>query len=206
MLVPENGRSQNYPCWYRHLVDMLVPNYVMRLGRVTAVDGRLRFRYRNRLSPTSWCPDDFDGELPEVSPASVGPKFLLDDERIEKAPRDTLSVDSHIPLVCAASLVKSTHLVVEVDCSHVSVILNNSGCTRHVDAVAYLVVAFDDKFVNFSDHMVREEIYVSLLTPMCRQNAGLLALQPVILSLMASASRSELLRKFTVIRHDCATT
>ena len=184
---------------------MPVPNYVMRLGRVTAVDGRIRFRYRNRLSPTSWCPDDFDGELPEVSPASVGPEFILDDEPIEKPPRDTLSVDSHIPLVCAASFVKSTHLVVEVDCSHV-LIFRHSRCTRHVDAVAYLVVAFDDKVVNFSDHMVREEIYVSLLAPMCRQNAGLLALQPVILSLMASASRIELLRKFTAIRHDCATT
>ena len=133
----------------------------------------------------------------------MGPKFLLDDERIEKPPRDTLSVDSHMPLVCAASLVKSTHLVVEVDWSHVSVTLNHSGCTRHVDAVAYLVVAFDDKFVNFSDHMVREEIYVSSrsnVSPECR-SSGIAAI-----SLMASASRIELLRKFTAIRHDCATT
>ena len=92
--------------------------------------------------------DDFNGELPEVSLASVGPEILLDNKRIEECPRDTLAIDPHIPLV------KSTHLIIEVDCSHVAVILNHSGCARHVDAIANLVVALDDKVVNFGDHVV----------------------------------------------------
>ena len=83
--------------------------------------------------------DDFDGELPEVSLASVGPEFLLDNKRIEERSRDTHAIDPHIPLVCAARLVKSTHLIIEVDCSHVSVILNHSGCIRHVDAIQTLL-------------------------------------------------------------------
>ena len=52
---------------------------------------------------------------------------LINYERIEKRPRDTLAVDSHVPLVCG--LVKSTHLIVEVDCSHVFVTFLQSGCT-----------------------------------------------------------------------------
>ena len=105
------------------------------------------------VTVTNQLVDDFDGELPEVSLASVGPEFFLDNKCIEERPRDTLAIDPHIPLVCAARLVKSTHLVVDVDCSRVSVILNHDGCTRHFDAVADLV-ALDDKVVNFGDHVV----------------------------------------------------
>ena len=88
--------------------------------------------------------DDFDGELPQVSLAlpqvslaSLGLEFLLDNKCIEKLSLDSLAVDSHIPLVCPARLVKSTHLVVEVDWFHVFVIFRHN--------VAYLVVAFDNK-------------------------------------------------------------
>ena len=68
--------------------------------------------------------DRFYGKLLEVSLASVDPEFLLDNKRIEKC--------LCARLVCATRLVKSKHLVVEVDCSHVFVVFLHSGCTWHV--------------------------------------------------------------------------
>ena len=68
----------------------------------------------------------FQLEQPKISSLSVHPK-LLDDECIEHRPCNTLLVDLNVPLVCVATLINAAHLVVEVNSSHVLVVLPYSG-------------------------------------------------------------------------------
>ena len=146
--------------------------------------------------------DYLDGEVTEITLASVLPEFPFDDEGIKQRLGNTLPIDTHVPLVRAARFVDAAHLVVVVNCTHVLVVLVDSrGIVDH-DRLSLLVVASDRQAVTFSHVDVRQEVDRLLVTPPRRKDTGVCTLHPLGLPLRALSSHFQVFRKACPVRHD----
>ena len=82
--------------------------------------------------------DDLHRELAEVTTRAVSEELRLDNKNVEQRPHHTLAVNTYTPLVRAACLVQTAHLVVQIDNLHVSVAFDDCQRARNNHSLAGL--------------------------------------------------------------------